>query len=123
MATKKIKDPTRKSSNVPYIVAVILMFALGIVSVVFVEVVNPTKDNSVLITNIFQTLIVTTPGLLAFMKATETYHMVNSDLEKWIDDAVQRAFSEGEKSGAIQANKRTDMLEEKKNSIKEVKKG
>lgn len=114
MKSKKIKDPTKKSSKTPYLIAVMLMFVLGVISVLVVESINPEKDNSVLITSIFQTLVVMTPAILAFMKTNETHNMVNSDLAKWIDDAVQRAFSEGEKSGAIRANKRTDMLEEKK---------
>lgn len=114
MSNKNLKDPTKKSSNAPYLWVVVSVFFIAVVGAISLEYLRPDKDNSALLIQIFGLAVLIIPVVMTFIQSRETHRAVNSDLARWIDDAVQRAFAEGEKSGSIQANKRTDMLEEQK---------
>lgn len=107
---KQLTDPTKKASNIPYLVVVVLMFLISVTGAVTIEYLRPDKDNSALLIQIFGFATMITPVIMTFMQTRETHKMVNSDLAKWIDTAIQRAFIEGEKKGMEKANARTDKL-------------
>lgn len=108
------KNPLAMPNNTPYLVAVCVMLALGIVAVVAVTIIRPTEDNSSLYVLIFSSIGPTTLALLAFMKAQETHLSVNSRLEQFIRNADRAARSEGELAGRAAgreaADQRTDIL-------------
>ncbi len=101
-------------NNVPYIVAVVAMMALGVGGAVVVTLARPAQDNTVLIGIIFGFLAPTTLSLLAFMKAQETHLSVNSRLDAFMATARTAARAEGVLEGRTQgraaADDRTDTL-------------
>jgi hypothetical protein len=104
-------------NNTPYIVAVVVMMALGVIGVVAVVILRPSAtDNMLVIAALVGFLTPTTVSLLAFMKAQETHVAVNSRLDAWLAAATESAHSkgmdEGRKEGQIAADARTDTLAE-----------
>jgi hypothetical protein len=101
-------------NNVPYIMAVVLMAALGILGVVAVAVARPGQDNTAIFTAIAGFVCPTTLSLLAFMKAQETHLSVNSRLDAFMRNAELAAHIKGIVAGRAQgrdaANERTDAL-------------
>lgn len=100
----------KRSSNTPYLIAVVLMVALAITAVVTITVIRPDRDNSSLYALIFASIGPTTLALLAFMKAQETHLSVNSRLEQFIRNAGRASRAEGELAGLAAADKRADSL-------------
>jgi len=113
-------NPVTPSNNVPYIVAVVVMMALGVGAVVAVTVDRPSADNTLLIASILGFLAPTTLSLLAFMKAQETHLSVNSRLDEFMVNAKLAAraegVAEGRTQGRISADERTDTLAQSKES-------
>ncbi len=106
----------RAPNNTPYIVAVVLMAALGITGVVLVALLYRDMDRVVVMGLIGGFVAPTTLSLLAFMKSQETHLSVNSRLDAFMANAVKAAHaegqSEGRKEGRDAANARTDQLAE-----------
>lgn len=101
-------------NNIPYIVAVLVMMALGVFGVVTIVVLRPMQDNTLIITALLGFLAPTTLSLLAFMKAQETHLSVNSRLDAFMKNASAAAHAEGIAEGRSQgraaADERTDAL-------------
>lgn len=101
-------------NNVPYIIAVVVMMALGVLGVVLIVVLRPEKDNTVVIAAVLGFLAPTTLSLLAFMKAQETHLSVNSRLDAFMANAKTAAYADGMLEGRTQgrqlADDRTDAL-------------
>ena len=100
-------------NNLPYIVAVVLMMALGVCGVIAVILIHPMDDMTI-ITTILGFLAPTTLSLLAFMKSQETHLSVNSRLDAFMRNAELAArvqgVIEGRSQGRDDANQRTDQL-------------
>lgn len=103
-----------QSSNVPYILAVVIMMTLAITGSVSLLIFRPEQDNSSTIGLIFGFLSTTTLSLLAFMKSQETHLSVNSRLDQFIESAKKIARAEGSIEGRLASEKRTDELEKSK---------
>jgi CHASE2 domain-containing sensor protein len=103
-------------NNTPYIIAVVVMMAIGVLGVVIVTVMRSGQDNALVIGAILGFLGPTTLSLLAFMKAQETHLSVNSRLDAFMQNAILAAHaegaSEGRKEGRQSADARTDRLAE-----------
>ena len=108
-------------NGLTYVVAVVLMMALGVVGAVSVIFIRPEQDNTLLIASIFGFLTPTTLSLLAYMKSQETHKAVNSRMSEFIrkfnaqaDRATIAAktigIAEGIKEGREAADARTDVL-------------
>jgi len=110
-----IKSVIPLPNNIPYIVAVVIMMAIGITSISSIWLFRPDAMDKMLITAAVFTFIgPTTLSLLAFMKAQETHLSVNSRLDSFMSSAVKAARSEGliqgKVEGRIAADARTDSL-------------
>jgi len=105
-------------SNVPYVIAVVVMIEIVVIAVTVIAVMRPEKDNTSLYALIMGSVGPTTLALLAFMKAQETHLSVNSRLDQFIRNAGEIARAEGEAvgraAGRIDADQRTDTLKDKK---------
>lgn len=80
-----------KSSNTPYIIAIIIMATLGALGIVVISLFNPGKDNSLIIASLLGFLTPTTLSLLALMKAQQTHVLVNSRMSEFIDTLKKSA--------------------------------
>jgi len=103
------------SNNLPYIVAVVVMAALGVLAVVAITLIRPDQDNTALLATVIGFVAPTTFSLMAFMKAQETKLSVNGRLDALMANAKHVAYaqglSEGRAEGRQAANDRTDALE------------
>lgn len=99
--TEPIKLPSamQPPSNVPYLVAVVVMTLLMIVGILVISIMRPDKDNSIQITMIVGFTTTTTGAILAFMKSQETHLSVNSRLDGFIKQSSQIAHHEGHDEG------------------------
>jgi hypothetical protein len=89
-------------SNWPYLIAVILMAAFGVIAVLILTKLRPTQDNSMLITTVIGFLSTTTGVILTFMKAADTHDAVNGQLRRFLDTARQVSHYEGQAQGRIE---------------------
>ena len=112
-----LNTPPKEASNTQYILAVVIMFLVGVIGVVLISLFNKTQDLGVVITAVFGLLTPTTLSLLSFMKSQETHLSVNSRLDGFIKNAQVAALLTGRAQGIVQgtdtANARTDMLQTK----------
>lgn len=83
------------SSNVPYLVAVVIMTLLALGAVLAVLVLRPGQDNTQLIATIVGFCVPTTTAILAFMKSQETHLAVNSRLDSFMKQHADSARAEG----------------------------
>lgn len=102
--------PSPPPNNFQYVVAVLIMSALGVAAVIAVTLMRPSQDNTVLIASIFGFLLPTTMALLAFMKSQETHLSVNSRLDAFLSEARLAAKAEGVAEGRETAEKRADQI-------------
>jgi len=70
-------------NNIPYLIAVVAMSALGVISVVTVLILRPQADNAALFAAIAGFIAPTTMALLAFMKTQETHVLVNGRMDEF----------------------------------------
>jgi len=98
-----VKNAMPAPSNVPYVIAVVLMIVVVIIAVTVIAIARPDKDNSALFALILGSIGPTTLSLLAYMKAQETHLSVNSRLEQFIRNADRTARAEGELAGQAAA--------------------
>lgn len=102
---KTPSDPTQEPtivqppSNLPYVVAAVVMSLIGATFVVGITYLRPTQDNAVLIATVLGFLAPTTMGLMAFMKSQETHLSVNSRLDAFIRNARIAAHAIGRAEG------------------------
>jgi len=71
------------TSNIPYLIAVVIMTTLGVVSTITVLLVRPEADNAALFAAIAGFIAPTTMALLAFMKTQETHVLVNGRMDEF----------------------------------------
>lgn len=90
---------SKKGSNIPYLIAIVVMILIGLVSILVVEIMRPEKDNVQLIATIAGFIVPTTASILALMKSQETHLTVNSQLEQWKRDYARLMHAEGEEIG------------------------
>ncbi len=111
---------SESSTNTPYLIAIVVMVALAIFSIVAVTVIRPNDDNSAIIVLILGSIAPTTVALLAFMKAQETHLSVNSRLDEFIHNSNQVARAEAEETGRQkgrdEANLRNDAIQKDQNN-------
>lgn len=116
MDDQQAKNALAHTSNVPYLIAVVVMVIVALAAVVVIAIVRPNQDNSALYVLITGFDTTTTAAILAFMKAQETHLSVNSRLEEFIRNADRSARAEGElagrEAGRESADHRTDSLKE-----------
>ena len=105
-----VVDMGQPGSNLPYVVAVIIMMVIGVSGSIILTLLNKSQDNTVLIAAIFGFLTPTTLSLLAFMKSQETHLSVNSRLDEFMKATRSSAMAEGRIQGQDEANARTDAL-------------
>jgi hypothetical protein len=103
-----------RQSNMPYVVAVVIMAGLAIVAVAAIAVLRPDKDNSSLFLTIGGFIGPTTFSLLSFLKAQDTHKSVNGRLEEFLAArgvaAHAQGVTEGRQQGRQAADDRTDAL-------------
>lgn len=93
------------SSNIPYLIAVVLMTALGVGSTLLVLFLRPNADNAALIAAIAGFIAPTTMALLAFMKTQETHVLVNGrmdEFKKLLQLNAAMAEEAARKAGVVQ---------------------
>lgn len=116
MKDQEVKTAMRASSNVPYLIAVVVMAVFAIAAISVISIIRPERDNSAMYVLILGFGTSTTAAILAFMKSQETHLSVNSRLDDFIRNADRSARAEGELAGRAvgreQAEKRTDTLKE-----------
>ncbi len=93
-----------------YIVAVVLIVLIAIASIVSIDIVNPDKDNTLIIAAILGFITPTIASIFSFIKAQETHLMVNSRLSQFMENAEIAATAKGKEEGRLAANERTDAL-------------
>jgi len=103
------------SSNMQYVIAVVVMMMIGVIAVTVLVVMRPdNKENLIVIGLILGFLAPTTLSLLALMKSQETHLSVNSRLDAFMNNAKLAAYAkgvtEGRSEGRISADNRTDTL-------------
>lgn len=112
------------NGNAPYLIAVVVMFAIAVAGTVTLEVLNPDKDNTILTAVIIAVVTSSTPGILSFMKSQENsvkvdkavakveevHTLVNSKMEVLLEKTSLLAKAEGERIGREEADARTDKL-------------
>lgn len=89
------ESPVRAQSNMPYVVAVLVMSLLGVGAIIGITLMRPDKDNTTVIASLVGFLAPTTMALLAFMKSQETHKAVNGRMDKFIKAAVAFAYTQG----------------------------
>jgi hypothetical protein len=106
-----------KPSQVPYLIAVVLMVAIVVGAIVAVMFLRPTADNSSIVTEIIGFASTVTMALFAFLKAQETHVVVNSQMDSFKSEVRQAAaqsgliaHAEGVVQGRAEADARTDAL-------------
>jgi hypothetical protein len=113
----------KPASNIPYVVAVVIMIVIAITAIVIITFVRPTQDNSGLDTLIVGIASSTTMGLLAFMKAQETRTSVNGRLDDFIREAKLAAWAEGKDEGIQQEQDRQEIRDHDADSKDQGTKG
>ena len=104
-----------------YLIATIVVFSVGMLSVVLVTLLRVTEDNGILITAIIGFTGTTLGSVLAFMKSQETHASVNSRMDDFIkkfeassvakqDLARSEGLAEGKTQGRKSSDDRTDTL-------------
>lgn len=102
------------SSNMQYVVAVVVMVFFGVAAITAIAIMRPERDNAVLYGIIGGFIGPTLLSLLAFMKSQETHLSVNSRLDAFMGTAKIAAraegLEEGRREGREMADRRTDEL-------------
>lgn len=111
-----MNTPPKAASNMPYIIAVVAMIALGIIAVVVLASTRKDTDIIVLIGAVFGVLTPTTLALLSFMKSQETHLSVNSRLDGFIKNAQMAALAQGNIEGRDVANLRNERMAQRHDS-------
>jgi len=83
MTPEELQAHHAPSSNIPYLIAVVVMTTLGVVSTVTVLILRPMADNAALFAAIAGFIAPTTMALLAFMKTQETHVLVNGRMDEF----------------------------------------
>lgn len=109
MTKPKASQPV--NSNMPYVIAVIILATVGMIVAAVILVMRPDSDPLVVSGIVAGLIMPTTLSLLSFMKAQETHLSVNSRLEQFIENAEKAAHAEGELAGRTAANESNDELE------------
>ena len=97
--------PLKLASNVPYLVAIVVMFLIGLGTVALISKLRPDVDILLVMGGVSAFIVPTTASLLALMKAQETHLSVNSRLDEFIKNAGLVARAEGVAEGRKQVNK------------------
>lgn len=109
MTAPKPTQPTivQPPSNVPYLVAVVIMMLMGLGAVMGILLIRPGQDNTQLIATVVGMLVPTIAAILAFMKAQETHLSVNSRLDAFMTEhaatADAKGFARGVEESKVQA--------------------
>lgn len=93
----------RPPSNVPYLIAAVVMVLAGATGTILITLLLPTRDNTILIGILWGPLVSTTVGVLGFMKAQETHTSVNGQLHAFMQAARAAALAEGREAGRLAA--------------------
>ena len=98
--------PNQTSTNLPYLIAVVIMALIGVAGVLTVFHMRPDADNTAIVATLAGFIVPTTLSLLAFMKAQETHIIVNSRMDEYraqlqlvAQSAERAARSEGYSQG------------------------
>lgn len=97
----------QQAGSMQYIWAVVVMALLGLVLVFGILFLRPASDPMTVLGEVGKWLAPTTAAIMAYMKSQETHLMVNSKLQKWMDDNAMVARNEGERAGADKEQART----------------
>jgi hypothetical protein len=89
----------KQSTVWPYVIAVVLMGAFGVIAVLLLTKLRPVQDNSMLIATVLGFLGTMTGVILTFMKAQDTHDSVNGQLKQFLSTARQVAHFEGQAQG------------------------
>jgi len=103
-------DPLKKASNVPYLIAVVVMVMIGVIAILTIVLMRPTADNTQLIATLVGMIVPTTAAILALMKSQETHLTVNSQLAQWKLDFAALQRSEGAREGIASEQERVAEL-------------
>lgn len=102
--------PPKAASNIPYLITVAVMFAVGALLVGLLAWVRPETDLLVIFGAVFGFVTPTTAAILAFQKSQETHLSVNSRLDGFIKNAQTAALAQGNIEGRDAANARNDLI-------------
>jgi hypothetical protein len=78
-----------------YVVAVVIMMALGVSGATLIALFRHEPDNTMMIMHLFGFLTPTTVALLALMKSQETHLSVNSRMDELLKVSIGRAREQG----------------------------
>ncbi|MDD5199254.1 MAG: hypothetical protein PHC88_05570 [Terrimicrobiaceae bacterium] len=112
LAELPMVDLSKTASNIPYVVAVVLMTLLALSAIVAITVMRPTQDNTAIMALIISATAPTTLALLAFMKAQETHLSVNSRLNDFMRTASELARAKGIAHGQALERSKQSALDE-----------
>lgn len=107
----------QQASNVPYLIAAVVMVLISTIAVLVVVLFRPDKDNSAIMTIIGGFTVSAIPSVLSMMKAQETHLSVNSQMEDFKRDLADLsniksalANREGMMQGATDERSRVAVL-------------
>lgn len=84
------------ASNIPYLIAAVVMILISTIAVLVVVLFRPDKDNTAILTIIGGFTLSAIPSVLGMMKAQETHLSVNSQMEAFKAELVEMAKVKGE---------------------------
>ena len=94
-------------SNIPYLVAIVIMLLMALGSVMGILLIRPGQDNTQLIATVVGMMVPTIAAILAFMKSQETHLSVNSRLDAFMAEHAASADAKGFARGVEQTNAQT----------------
>jgi len=71
------------SSNIPYLISILLMSLLGVIGTLSIVLLRPGEDNASLYISVASFVLPTTTALMAFLKTQETHLLVNSRMDEF----------------------------------------
>ena len=89
-----------KSKSQFYLTTILILSMTGVISIVILSVVNPTKDNTIIIATILGFLTPTILSLVALM-VKDTHDLTNSRMTELLELTRKSSKAEGKLEGSI----------------------
>lgn len=93
----------RKTSTIPYLIAVAFLCALIVAAVLAITWLRPQSDNAALIATVIGALLPTTAAIGALIKSSQTQVSVNGRLDAFVEAQTTTAYTRGLHEGRAAA--------------------
>jgi hypothetical protein len=113
LAAPVAADKPAAPTNIPYLVTIVIMVAIGIAGVIGFLSIRP-EENILVVTGIMFAIITPiTTSIMAFMQSRDTNRAVNHRLDAFIESEGKVSYAEGKDRGRHDAEDRADVLAKK----------